>query len=689
MTRQKSMPWRSVLLVLAAMAVWLAGCAHRVETIPHISTVIHAPVDVLWADQVKFVADNQTLHMVESTGETVLDPEGRGYISEAILRPRQSFTLSDGRHVSVTFTLAKITPQRIALKETTVRQPPNERKEIKVRTITVKPYAIAKAEGWLVSDPVAAIKAVLPKGWAVLEVKEHSFPFYRPEGDGKEIVVGDPGKQRPDAKGKPVFRVRIWIMPPNYRDGGDDPTGGKAQTWPPGLVATAKNARVYVWVGAYDWPTACDDLRHAIIKGANPTPVHEIPNPNEPSIQEALTKAWKQVQAIKHPLLKNASAVKPSFVDAGHGLVSAEIDFVVNAEWNPKGFRSTSGDPVPIDAKRPYLFIQVSLHGPSPPSQTGQPHVRGRGFRADDIDYSVLVTVASSDVALSKRVESILTHAFDPWQVYPNLVSPLMSPPTPPEATPPLPANLPPDSLNPPVSDVATMEEKNSWPYSAAYIGETPLPKGDAKWRAIHECELHGGTTANVVISIMPVKEYLDYFRVLVRGKLEDKTVTNSVAIHRFDLERDKIERNNDPAEEPTVATLTALLGHAIDDQLVTDFIAGHGLQKYYKFDSGAFHRPDGNRSFALWFEGNKIASIIISLNRIPEISTPYQGVLPYGVGASVSPADLRTRLGKPEADKVRKNGTGWLEYERDGVVTRFAFETKRLYEITLSQPAK
>jgi hypothetical protein len=101
------------------------------------------------------------------------------------------------------------------------------------------------AAGTLVSDPVAAVKSVLPKGWTVLEVKEHTSPLYAPEGDGTLIVAGDAEQQMPGAK--PRAQFSIWIMPPSYEDRGEDPKKEIRQTVPPQLLATGKNAKVYAW----------------------------------------------------------------------------------------------------------------------------------------------------------------------------------------------------------------------------------------------------------------------------------------------------------------------------------------------------------------------------------------------------------------------------------------------------------
>ena len=107
------------------------------------------------------------------------------------------------------------------------------------------PPAPAPAAGTLVSDPVAAVKRVLPKGWTVLAVKEHTSPFYLAQGDGTQIVAGDAEKQVPGAK--PSVQFQIWIMPPGYEGGGEDPGRGVYQTVPPRLLATGMNAKVYAW----------------------------------------------------------------------------------------------------------------------------------------------------------------------------------------------------------------------------------------------------------------------------------------------------------------------------------------------------------------------------------------------------------------------------------------------------------
>jgi hypothetical protein len=103
----------------------------------------------------------------------------------------------------------------------------------------------APAANTLVSDPVAAIKGILPKGVTVLAVKEHTSPFYLAKGDGTQIVAGVSGEQDPSGKSRVLFQ--IWIMPPDYEGGAGDLGRGAQQTVPPRLLATGKNGKVYAW----------------------------------------------------------------------------------------------------------------------------------------------------------------------------------------------------------------------------------------------------------------------------------------------------------------------------------------------------------------------------------------------------------------------------------------------------------
>ena len=124
----------------------------------------------------------------------------------------------------------------------------------------------------LVPDPVAAVRKALPKTWTILKVEEHTYPTYRPKGDGKAIYLGIAGKVYTKAQ----YSAVLYIMPPDYVDGGEDPTHGQAQTVPPRLVATTADAKIYLWSAADDWNTMREDLLKAIIRsGEKSSPTNQ------------------------------------------------------------------------------------------------------------------------------------------------------------------------------------------------------------------------------------------------------------------------------------------------------------------------------------------------------------------------------------------------------------------------------
>jgi hypothetical protein len=138
------------IFFIVSLAGLAAGCEHveTVDRIPQIAAVIHAPTDLLQADEVRFVLANhgRAMHLVASTGTPSLNPhvlpERRDPITAIVLKPGESFTLADGYHVSITYTLGKITEERITLKETTIHRPPDKpRSEKRVRRIIVSPYS--------------------------------------------------------------------------------------------------------------------------------------------------------------------------------------------------------------------------------------------------------------------------------------------------------------------------------------------------------------------------------------------------------------------------------------------------------------------------------------------------------------------------------------------------------------------
>lgn len=117
----------------------------------------------------------------------------------------------------------------------------------------------------LVSDPVAAVKAVLPDGWVILKVEENTYPSYRPKGNGKAIFLGLKEKKY----SKQQYSAVLFLMPKDYNDGGSDPTKGQAQTWPARLIAITQDTKIYLWPRsqAEDWETMQQDLLKALIVG--------------------------------------------------------------------------------------------------------------------------------------------------------------------------------------------------------------------------------------------------------------------------------------------------------------------------------------------------------------------------------------------------------------------------------------
>ncbi len=114
------------------------------------------------------------------------------------------------------------------------------------------------------SIPEAAVRMALPDAWVILRVEVDTYPSYRPEGKGKAIFLGLKDKKYLKQQHSAV----LFIMPPDYQDGGDDPTGGQAQSWPARLIATTEEAKLYLWPGsqAENWETMEKDLLNVLIE---------------------------------------------------------------------------------------------------------------------------------------------------------------------------------------------------------------------------------------------------------------------------------------------------------------------------------------------------------------------------------------------------------------------------------------
>ena len=146
--------------------------------------------------------------------------------------------------------------------------------------------------------------------------------------------------------------------------------------------------------------------------------------------------------------------------------------------------------------------------------------------------------------------------------------------------------------------------------------------------------------------------------------------------------------------QEPSVSTLTLLLGRKIDDETVQNFVKEQHLQKTAKFDSGSYTRHnDSTETFALVFSNNVIDRVIIHVVPAKGVASAYRGTLPFGAKATDSPAIIRKRFGKARYDIVgkydHKPGDGWLVYNKGAVAVTFAFEHNKMYEIYLDPPGK
>jgi hypothetical protein len=121
----------------------------------------------------------------------------------------------------------------------------------------------------LTTNPVAAVKAVLPKGWLILNAEEGTHPSSRPEGNGIAVVLGVSGKEY----GKQQCSAVLYLMPLDSGEIGKDPSHGQAQSPSPRLIATAKNGKLYIWPPngeAEGWRTMQEDLLKALVRSSEP-----------------------------------------------------------------------------------------------------------------------------------------------------------------------------------------------------------------------------------------------------------------------------------------------------------------------------------------------------------------------------------------------------------------------------------
>ncbi len=126
-------------------------------------------------------------------------------------------------------------------------------------------------QGRRASDPVEAIKSVLPSGWKIDKVERNAYPSYRPPGNGSGVFLVISGK----SYAKWQYSAVVYIMPADYEDGGPNPGGGlmpTGQTWPPGLIGQTRKRKIYLWPYANhpDWPTIKSDILRALVGALGP-----------------------------------------------------------------------------------------------------------------------------------------------------------------------------------------------------------------------------------------------------------------------------------------------------------------------------------------------------------------------------------------------------------------------------------
>jgi len=117
----------------------------------------------------------------------------------------------------------------------------------------------------LKSDPVAAIRSVLPKAWNILKVEEGTYPPRGLKGNGKAIFLFSSEQHLIPKQSRTSV---VYIMPADYQYG-EDPAHGEAATYRAVLILTTPTAKVYLLGNetpftATGWPTLKHDITTAV-----------------------------------------------------------------------------------------------------------------------------------------------------------------------------------------------------------------------------------------------------------------------------------------------------------------------------------------------------------------------------------------------------------------------------------------
>jgi hypothetical protein len=180
------------------------------------------------------------------------------------LKPGESLSIGDGRHASSELRYKGRVQDRYHFRVATYHRDPNEHPYETVEYVSVPAYAANPRDANLVAG---RLQTVLPRGWRIVHIEQNTYPFLRPEGKGAGVFVATadfkPGPK--DLAGGKDWDMAVYVMPPDYEDGGRDPTGGQAQTWPPSLVAATAEAKLYIW-GSSVQEELQNQIRDALLK---------------------------------------------------------------------------------------------------------------------------------------------------------------------------------------------------------------------------------------------------------------------------------------------------------------------------------------------------------------------------------------------------------------------------------------
>ena len=91
--------------------------------------------------------------------------------------------------------------------------------------------------------------------------------MYCAEGSGSAVFIASP--RQASGETQPDYEAAVYIMPPDYNDGGVKAEGMEGSVQPAQLIAVTENEKVYLWAApdtaAAGWETIKDDILKAII----------------------------------------------------------------------------------------------------------------------------------------------------------------------------------------------------------------------------------------------------------------------------------------------------------------------------------------------------------------------------------------------------------------------------------------